>query len=366
MIFDRIKKMSNVLMKKIDKIEVEPNKCLKVRAVTSNCSACMDACPKNSIKIKLDSIELDETCLDCGLCTAVCPTNALKWNHPPLMQLLNQIFRLSEKENDVYIACSSSFKKNQKSNVVEVPCLGMIPEEFWISIGMNASNLGIIHDPKQCSGCTVSKGEEMFLEQIKKAETLLNKPFTVCPSIKKTHDAASLDHNRRIFLTSLLEEVKETNTIAVKEALEMEKTLSPFEKFDRYFQQLNEIDEVVEEMKEVKQAVIDRLLNDTVIHTDKRTIIFNEFKKFPELQEQMAFSIPEIEESCTRCGACSFLCPTDALHMDGESMILSTNKCVSCHLCAEICFEKHIKMVLKKGTIFNDKYIYLLKNKVSV
>ncbi len=301
MIFDRIKKMSNVLMKKIDKMEVEPNKCLKVRAVTSNCSACMDACPKNSINITLDSIELDETCIDCGLCTAVCPTNALKWNHPPLMQLMNQIFRISEKETDVYIACSSSFKKNHKSNVVEVPCLGMLPEEFWISIGMNALNLGIIHDPKQCSGCAVSTGEEMFLEEIKKAETVINKRFTVCSSIneKDSLERALINHNRRIFLTAFLEEVKETNTIAFKEALEMEKILSPFEKFDRYYQQHNEIDEVVEEIKEVKQAVIDRLVNDTVIHTDKRTILFNEFKKFPELQEQMTFSIPEIAESCT-------------------------------------------------------------------
>ena len=254
MILDRIKKMSNVILKKIDKIEVEPNKCIKVRAVTSNCSACMDACPTNSIKFQLDSIELDESCLACGLCTDVCPTNALKWNHPPLMQLLNQIFRLSEKENAVYIACSSSFKKNQKSNVVEVPCLGMIPEEFWISIGMNASNLSIIHDSKLCTGCKVFTGEEMFLAQIKKAETLLNKPFTVCPSIKEgdTQDAAIVDHNRRIFLTSLLEEVKETNTIAVKEVMEIEKTLSPFEKFDRYYQQLNEIEELAETEEEIK------------------------------------------------------------------------------------------------------------------
>lgn len=368
MIFDRIKKMSNVLMKKIDKMEIEPNKCLKVRAVTSNCSACMDVCPKNSINITLDSIELDETCLACGLCTAVCPTNAIKWNHPPLMQLLNQIFRISEKENDVYIACSSSFKKNQKSNVVEVPCLGIIPEEFWISIGLNAPTLRIIHETNFCSGCRLSKGEEMFLEQLKKAENLLNKTIPVCSSIKEedSHDTALIDHNRRIFITAFLEEVKETNTIAVKEALEMEKTLSPFEKFDRYYQQHNEIDEVVEEMIEVKQAVIDRLVNDTVIYTDKRTILFEEFKKYPELQEEMFFSIPEIEESCTRCGACSFLCPTDALHMDEDRMILSTNKCVSCHLCEEICFEKHIKMVSKKGTIFNEKYIYLLKNKVSL
>jgi ferredoxin len=41
-------------------------------------------------------------------------------------------------------------------------------------------------------------------------------------------------------------------------------------------------------------------------------------------------------------------------------MILSTNKCVSCGLCVEICYEKHIQLTPKKGTVFQDKFIYLL------
>lgn len=361
MIFSHIKKLSNVLMKKIDKIEVEANKCLKVRAVTSSCSACMDVCPANSIEITQDSIEIKESCLDCGLCTTVCQTNALKWNHPPLFQLLNQLKRLSNSETEVYIACASSMKETVRSNVVEVPCLGMLPVEFWISTGLNVPKLKIIYQAECCDSCNITDGEKVFLEQKKEAEKAIHHTFPICFSINKVQVDGLIDHHRRRFLTSLMEEAKETNTITVKEVLEVDKTLTPFEKFERYYKQQHEMEEIVETAEEIKNNVVGKLLKDTVIYTDKRALLFQAFEKHPDLQEQMTFSIPEMKESCTRCGACAFLCPTDAIIMDNKTMILSTNKCVSCGLCVEICYEKHIQLTPKKGTVFQDRFIYLLQ-----
>lgn len=363
MIFDRIKKMSNVLMKKIDKIEVDSNKCLKVRSVISSCQACMDVCPANSIQIKQDSLELEDTCLACGLCTAVCPTNALKWNDPPLIQLYNQLTRMLEKEQIVYVACSTSFQHNRNVNVMEVPCFGMLPTEFWVSLGKYASYLRILHDSNHCTTCKIPNGENLFMEQLQKAERLLEISFQIVSTIheESENDVEEIDHNRRRFLSSIFEEVKETNTIAVKEALEVNKTLSPFEKFDRYYQQQNEVEAIADEVNEIKETVVHQLLSDAVTHTDKRELLLNTFKKSDKLQAEMNFLMPEINENCTRCGACSFLCPTDALYADGKDIILGTSKCVSCQLCVEICYEKHISLVPKSGTIFNNKFMYLLK-----
>lgn len=345
----------------MDQLEVEANKCLKVRAVTSSCTACLDACPTNCIEIKLDSLELGANCLNCGLCTAVCPTNALKWNHPPLIQLQNQVLRLAEKEEAVYLTCAVN-KDDHQANVLKVSCLGTIPTEFWISIGLNAKNCGIIYDPELCQNCHICTGEALFVKQHSEAEALLNEPFTLIPNSRNAHFKGvdeDIDHKRRRFLSSLFEEVKETNTITVKEVLEADKPLSPFEKFNRYYEEQQELAEIVDEVNEVKQTVIDRVIHDTVVHTDKRAILFTEFKRFPELQEQMTFLLPEIKESCTRCGACAFLCPTDALLLDDDRIFLSTTKCVSCNLCVEICYEKHIHLVSKKGTIFHNKFIEL-------
>ncbi|MGG0717068.1 4Fe-4S binding protein [Robertmurraya massiliosenegalensis] len=363
MVFDQIRKMSNVFLKKLDAIEVDSNKCLKVRAVTSNCTACVDACPANSIEWQVDSIHLKPSCLNCGFCTSVCPTNALKWNHPPLIQLMNQVLRLAKKEEHVYIACPSSLEENPQSNVIEVPCLGMVPSEFWINVGVNAPNVRVIHHSNLCQDCKMAGGENRFMKQKKEAESALKQTLQVCTTFIEENSQYAMDHSRRRFLTSLLEEARETNTITVKEVLKVNKTLSPFEKFDRYYQKQNEMEDMVEEVNEIKNAVVEQVLKDAVTQTDKKALLFHAFKMNSDLQEQMTFSIPEIKESCTRCGACAFLCPTDAITLDNEDIILSTNKCVSCHLCAEICYEKHIHMTLIKGTIFNEKFVYLLQKK---
>ncbi len=362
MIFGQLKKWSNVLVKKIEKIEVEANKCLKVRAVNSSCTSCLDICPVSGIDIIQNSLEINESCLDCGLCTAVCPTNALKWNHPPHIQLLNQLKRLSNSESEVYITCASMLKGTVKTNVVEVPCLGMLPGEFWINASLDVPNLNILYQASTCHFCQFSEGEKMFLDQKSEAEKLANSTFPICNSIKKSSDDGEIDHHRRKLLTSLLEEVKETNTITVKEVLEVDKTLSPFEKFDRYYQQQDEINKMVEAAEEIKNNVVDQFVNDNVIHTDKRALLYKAFEKEPELQNKMTIPLPEIKESCTRCGACAFLCPTDAIIMDNDnSMILVTNKCVSCGLCEEICYEKHVKLTPKKATVLKDKYLDLVQ-----
>lgn len=361
MIFDQIKKLSNVLIKKIDKIDVESNKCLKVRAVTSSCTSCIDICPANSIEITQDSIEINESCLECGLCTTVCLTNALKWNDPPLIQLVNQLKQTSKGESEVYIACSNAMKGTVRANVVNVPCLGILPLEFWINAGLNVPNLKIIHQSGCCDRCKLSKGEKLFLEQKKEAELTIDHTFKVCTSLNEVQDDGLIDHNRRKFLTSIMEEAKVVNTITVKEVLEVDKALSPFEKFEAYYKQQDELEEMLESTEEIKNNVVSKLLNDSVIHTDKRTLLYQVFENEPMLQQQMTFLIPEIKESCTRCGACAFLCPTDALIMDHKAMILSPNKCVSCRLCVEICYEQHIELIPQSGTVFKDRFVYLLQ-----
>ncbi|WP_042349789.1 ATP-binding protein [Bacillus massiliigorillae] len=363
MLFNRMKKMSNVLIKKIDKIDIEHNRCLKVRAVISSCSVCTDVCPApGSIQINQDSLELQD-CLDCGLCTTVCPTNALKWNSPPLSQIEQRIKRLAKNEQTVYITCSAMEHKTGHSSIVEVPCLGMLPAEFWLNIGLSVNNLSILVSSDNCKQCSITTGEQVFQQQLDKAYENHSNPFPICSEVSLQNQTdSSIDHGKRNFLSSLMEEVKETNTITVKEVLEVNKTLSPFEKFDQYYQQKNEIEEISDEVNEIKQSLADQVLKDNVIHTDKRSLLLSAFKQSPQLQEEMTILMPTIKESCTRCGACSFLCPTDALYADGKDIILATNKCVSCQLCVEICYEKHISMEPKAATIMNNKYMYILKS----
>jgi ferredoxin len=44
------------------------------------------------------------------------------------------------------------------------------------------------------------------------------------------------------------------------------------------------------------------------------------------------------EELCVNCGLCTSVCPTQALYMNGEDMLVFENeKCVACQMCVTCC-----------------------------
>ncbi len=46
-----------------------------------------------------------------------------------------------------------------------------------------------------------------------------------------------------------------------------------------------------------------------------------------------------LEGLCTHCTACTSLCPTDALSVERDTMMVSfdTDKCIGCEMCVTVC-----------------------------
>ncbi len=53
----------------------------------------------------------------------------------------------------------------------------------------------------------------------------------------------------------------------------------------------------------------------------------------------LAADITRDEEKCTHCGACTAICPTQALYINRDSMevIFDKEKCIGCELCIPAC-----------------------------
>lgn len=62
--------------------------------------------------------------------------------------------------------------------------------------------------------------------------------------------------------------------------------------------------------------------------------------------EPLSETVLWYEDLCIQCGACASFCPTDALNMDRETMMVSfdNSKCVVCGMCLECCPTRAIKL----------------------
>ncbi|MGI6412416.1 MAG: NIL domain-containing protein [Syntrophomonadaceae bacterium] len=62
-------------------------------------------------------------------------------------------------------------------------------------------------------------------------------------------------------------------------------------------------------------------------------------KNLGVIVEQLSQTIIWQESICIQCGACSSFCPTEALAIDRDTMIVSfdKSKCVVCGMCVECC-----------------------------
>ncbi|MBC8231685.1 4Fe-4S binding protein [bacterium] len=54
------------------------------------------------------------------------------------------------------------------------------------------------------------------------------------------------------------------------------------------------------------------------------------------------------EDRCTHCGACTVMCPTEALSMNREEMTVEfdSTKCIACMLCMRMCPQRAIEVTL--------------------
>lgn len=42
-------------------------------------------------------------------------------------------------------------------------------------------------------------------------------------------------------------------------------------------------------------------------------------------------------DACTGCGSCTFICPEEAMHLEGEKAVVDDKHCNDCGLCVENC-----------------------------
>jgi ferredoxin len=64
--------------------------------------------------------------------------------------------------------------------------------------------------------------------------------------------------------------------------------------------------------------------------------------------EEVPEQIKRDDDSCTHCGACTAVCPSDALYVGGDEFAVEfdTEKCVACGNCVRVCPVQCIELFL--------------------
>lgn len=334
--------LSNILDKKISTLRIEPNLCAQTISPKSNCRGCMDVCPTDSITIKDRKIEIDEHCLECGLCSTVCPTNAILIQRPSVSQILEEVARKCKNEEQVYIHCEKQRADAPHSSTVKVPCLGALPMEAWITLLDKYENLSVFHS--SCNGCEIATGFDIWQKELHAAEEMTGKNIGLTSIIQKKSKQAHYDTSRRELFSLFASELKSTNKLVVKEVLGEKKIASYQEKM-----QEDSIAKVQKEWNHVTESIVEKITKESVLpFMSKRKLLLEMVGKDIKLQERSDIRLPSISPECNFCGACSLLCPTDALVMESvneqKTITLKPYKCVDCKLCEEICYSEFIKL----------------------
>ncbi|WNS74070.1 4Fe-4S binding protein [Bacillus sp. DTU_2020_1000418_1_SI_GHA_SEK_038] len=334
-------KLANIIEKHASILDVQPNICTRVISPLSGCTRCIDQCPANSIHITNKEIEISD-CIECGICTTVCPTGALTWNKPSLQQLYEQIQHAAKKQQATYIHCSKVLFPRKTANHMEVPCLGAIPWELWLSILRHNEKLQVFVHEDDCKNCDFATGCHVWQEGVALAENAVNKKLQIVDELTTVKQAAPYDIDRRQFFYSVFQGIKATNRTAVKEWLQVGRSQGPLDKHSR------EQDEpsLLYQIEEAKEIFVEKMVGDTFqAPLKKRQILLQELQQNRSLRERLMINIPVINEECNVCGACSILCPTNALIQEENKLKVKPLQCVDCKLCEEICWEKHIKIM---------------------
>jgi ferredoxin len=340
-----ILRLAKIVDKKISALRIEHNLCTQNISPKSSCQSCINVCPTNSISIANSKIEINDACIECGICSTVCPTNAILAERPSVPHILEEVARKSKEQEHVFIHCKKQKPNLSPASTVIIPCLAAIPREAWLTLITQYGNLSIYHSEDSCHhDCEISTGFQVWQKELHAAEEMSRKKINWTTMLPQKNKPKKYDENRRELFSFIASEIKTTNKLILREVIGEAKVSSYQEKF-----QGNSMNKVQKEWENVSSSLIEKLTNEAVQpYMRKRKLLVENLERIDYLKERLDVRFPSINSGCYLCGACSLLCPTDALIQEEKkgktSITLYPTKCVDCHLCEEICYSKYIKL----------------------
>lgn len=331
-------------------IGYEQNICLRSTSEKSACSKCVDICPGHAIRLPKSTETAGGTkvtlskgfCVDCGLCCAVCPTTSLVTLEPTqryLRQLLKRAAAVAGKNGHVYLTCIETGLAKEDPSVVELPCLGMITWEMWISLILEFPTLAVFLPGDLCAKCKAKAAEDMLVDAVCKAQDIAGVELQL---VELRRELDFTDSKGQI--PAEREEMFENLGIG-----DMVRDITKGESNDT----LTEEERGNQDMRRTRNRVRKELTvaegettpgmkgaEDLVgTLTANRAALLDAVMRFPQIAGRVDLEGVRVKaDACTACGKCVEVCPLGAA-IPGEDgkVTVTTLICTNCGACAEVC-----------------------------
>lgn len=269
--------------------------CLNTVQTKRQCSVCQEACPHGVFRGETPDWDL---CDGCGVCAARCPSRCLR----PAALLSQNILELCRRiQGNVTFSCG---EQDMPADLT-APCLAAIP---WELIALFALEGTVALHMIGCKNCS--------------------RAGLLC------HFERTLDEVRRFLGDEKFQRSVVCRRDAAAPAPVAERGFSRRDSFALLF-------------SKSRAAVTSLLPEDRELSPDGmlcRRLLVHKLRSLEQPVQNLSLAIPAFLDSCTACGLCTKICPTQALHRITEGpqagtwyMALIPWRCTGCGLCADCC-----------------------------
>lgn len=318
--------------------------CVRADGLMPGCTLCADICPVEAVTFSggdaLPSIDAD-ICLACGICSGQCPTQALSYVDTPLNMLFERIDRIARHYDTVYLTCRETQASDWSGAVIEVPCLGQLPAEFWFACLADLAGIAVFLPVGLCDRCACSGGEACMMETIDRAECWSGSNLGLATEKEDLDFYVITDGHeevdRRGFLTSISNRMADNVRKVGSRGLD---GIIP------------ERSEVARRIKEAHEAAVrERDAQFAEAHgtgrfptSHHRTMVFTRkmmidtLRLHPQLASTARIVVSTTDgEACSLCKGCIDVCPMQARRIKGMKMWTDPCYCVGCGRCESVC-----------------------------
>jgi len=306
-------------------VAVHASRCLNAIHKDASCDQCAQVCPTGAIQIEAGKPLLDaEQCANCGLCLHRCPTGVFAGEDG-----VDRLLFCTEKVLDheiIELACSQHPDPAHGSSKADAAiringCLAALGPSAYVGLAaLGVKRIAVRLDA--CAQCPLGQVQPQIARSIAAARDLITTAIEIVdqPPRKPRQQPVISTRNppvsRREFFQKLTAQHGPSTAQTINDAAD-----SPVEG---------------------KRPPRERRRMIAALKLAGKTV-----KPVP-VPDQQPFANITVDKTCTACGLCARLCPTDALQFVTENqryeLQFTTSACIACGLCTKVCITNSIQL----------------------